>query len=798
MSHKIVAVALSLATGTLACSHGGDTAPPSDGGADGGAFSITWRQSPPVAPVFIGSGGFAYAFGSATVSAAAPNGMAKVGPDTSGPWGTVNFLHYSGYWYGDNIIQGFSHLHLHGTGATDYGVLGVMPTGTFGPSQTTAAGYQSTFAKASESAVPGRYAVTLDQGNIGVEITATTHAAHHRYTYPAGATTAHVIFDLDHHLDGGTIMDADLTLDPAQSQVSGRLRSIGGMSGGFGGYDVFFAARSLAPWTESQVWQGGAAPAPAPITATTTITAGTAVGFELGFDLSSQPGPVEIQVGLSLVSAAEAAANLAAEMPAFAFDTTQQQTEAAWSAILGRVTFTGGNALQQAMATAAMYHAFLMPTIQSDVDGSFMGMDGMVHTASGYNYLSDMSLWDTYRTLNPLYSLIAPDRALDTVQSLTAKADESGYFPKWPIATGEAGTMIGASAELVISDAYQKGITAFDAEGAYGILSAAAMDATTPPGGRGGRNQVVPYMMYGYVNAETGDRSASLTTEYANEDFALSALAAGLGHSADAATLQARAIGYRKLYDPVSGFLWSKNADGSWATSHADPTNYSAEFAEANAWQSLWMVGLDSDGLAQLAGGQSTMGAPPQPPRHARGHARSDVRADHDRLRADRLHRPSHQRRPAPLLLGRQRARPERGLPLRPARPPRPHPEVGRLAALQLLHAGRRRAAGQRRRRDHVGVVPVELARHLPGGRQHALRGRGAALPPRRDRRRRRHLHHRRAGGVGHQPLRAVGHARRRAPDDAAAHARGPEGGRHARLRHGAGAEHLGTEPLSP
>jgi len=610
MSTRILAVTLSLAagaTGALGCSHGSSPAG-SDGGADGGAdgFAIAWRQSPPVAPVFIGSGGFAYAFGSATVGAAAPNGLAKVGPDTLGPWGTVNFLHFSGYWYGDNTIQGFSHLHLHGTGATDYGVLGVMPTDTFDAAHTTATGYQSTFAKASETAVPGRYAVTLDNGTIGVEITATTHAAHHRYTYPAGASTAHVVFDLDHHLDGGTVKNADVTLTPAQNQVSGRLRSIGGMSGGFGGYDVFFAVRTAAPWTESQVWQGGAAPVAAPITTTTTITAGTAVGFELGFDLGT-PGPVEIQVGLSMVSAAEAAQNLAAEMPAFAFDTTQQQTEAAWSALLGRVTFTGGNALQQAMMTAATYHAFLMPTIQSDVDGSFMGMDGMVHMTGGYHYLSDMSLWDTYRTLHPLYSLIAPEKALDSVQSLTEKAKESGYFPKWPIATGEAGTMIGAGAELVVSDAYQKGVTAFDAEGAYGIFRAAAMDITTPPGGRGGRNQAVPYMMYGYVNAETGDRSASLTTEYANEDFALAALAAGLGHSADAATLQARATGYRKLYDPVSGFLWSKNADGSWATPHADPTNYSAEFAEANAWQSLWMVALDSDGLAQLAGGRAAL-----------------------------------------------------------------------------------------------------------------------------------------------------------------------------------------------
>jgi predicted alpha-1,2-mannosidase len=588
-------LALPLLAGALGCSTSGAQAP-ADGGADGGdGFAVVWRQSTPVAPVFIGSGGFAYAFGSASVSAAAPSGLCKVGPDTLGPWGTVNFLHYSGYWYGDDTIQGFSHLHLHGTGATDYGVLAVMPSDGFDASRTTATGYQSTFQKSSESAVPGRYAVTLDRGSIGVELTATAHAAHHRYTYPAGATSAHVIFDLDHHLNGGTITAATVTLYPAENRASGQLHSVGGMSGGFGGYDVFFEARSRSAWTENMVWQGGAAPVSG-----TTVT-GTGVGFELGFDPTQS---VEIQVGLSMVSSDEAAANLTAEMPAFAFDTTQQQTEAAWTALLGRVTFTGGNENQQAMMMAATYHAFLMPSAQSDVDGSFTGMDKMVHTTGGYHYLSDMSLWDTYRTLHPLYALIAPELSLDSVLSLHEKAKESGFFPKWPIATGEAGTMIGASAELVVSDAYQKGVTGFDAEGAYEILSAAAMDATTPPGGRGGRDRVEPYMMLGYVPASTGNSSVSVTTEYANEDFALSALAAGLGHSADAATLKARAVGYQKLYDPATGFLWAKNDDGSWASSHADPTSFGDDFDEANAWQSLWMVALDADGLAKLAGGR--------------------------------------------------------------------------------------------------------------------------------------------------------------------------------------------------
>ena len=594
------AAALSLAAGTTACSEGSTGHTPGDLGPQ--APAVVWRQSTPVDPLFIGSGGFGFGVGSATVSAAAPQGLAKVGPDTKGPWGTIRFLHYSGYWYGDDLIQGFSHLHLHGTGATDYGVLTVMPSDGFDASRTTSSGYESKFQKASELASPGRYAVTLDRGGIAVEIAATPHGAHHRYTYPTGATAAHVIVDLDHHLDGGTVKDAEIALDPAAHRLHGRLRSIGGMSGGFGGYDVFFEARTRAAWTESLVWQGGAAPVPG------ASASGSGVGLELAFDLAQpQAGPVEMQIGLSLVSADEAAANLAAEMPVWAFDATQKQTAAAWGALLDTIKVTGGTDAQRAMMTAAVYHSFLMPTVQSDVDGKYRGEDGHIHAADGFRYVSDMSLWDTYRSLNPLYCLIAPDRAADSIRSLHEKAKQGGFFPKWPIATGEAGTMIGSSAEVVLGDSYARGVTAFDAEGAYAMLRAAAMDPKPPPGGRGGRDHVEAYLASGYVPADTTGGSVSWTTEYANDDFGLAALAEGLGHSADAAALRARAVGYRKLYDPVTGFLWAKNADGSWAASHDDATTFVDAFVEANAWQSLWMVANDAEGLGSLAGGNARL-----------------------------------------------------------------------------------------------------------------------------------------------------------------------------------------------
>ncbi len=594
-----------------ACSTSGHDAPAvpadassPDAGLDTGLFDVapTRPLETPLAPLLIGSGGFGYSAGSAFPGALAPQGMAKVGPDTTGIWGTVGFLHCSGYWYGDDTIQGFSHMHLHGTGLPDYGILGIMPLPSFSASTTTSTGYASKFDKSTELAVPGKYAVTLTNGGIRVEITATPHAAHHRFTYAAGATEGHVVIDLDHHIASGTIDTETVDLDPTTRTIQGSFRSTGGMSGSFGGSIVYFAAQAQAPWSSASVWSMGAAPAVG------THAAGTGVGLDLAFALGAggTKGPVEIQVGLSLTSIAAAAANLAAEMPAFDFDGEATATAAAWQKATSVITVQGGSAAQQAMMQAAVYHLFLMPTVLSDVDGSYLGMDGKIAKASGFHYCSDMSLWDTYRTLHPLYDLVAPERALDAVQSLVAMAKAGGYFPKWPIATGESGTMIGASAEVVIADAYVKGIRGFDAEGAYQILRAAAMSPTAPPGGRGGRSNVVPYMQLGYVPQSVGP-SASWTIEYGQDDVALAALASALGHSADATALTARSHGWQKLYDPVSGFLWGKNPDGTWATSHGEPTVETSDFTEADAWQSVWGPWFDVPGLSQVMGGNEAL-----------------------------------------------------------------------------------------------------------------------------------------------------------------------------------------------
>lgn len=534
----------------------------------------------------IGTGGLGFAHGSCFVGAAVPHGLVKVGPDTSGPFNAVNFLHYSGYWAGDDKIRGFSHLHLHGAGATDYGVLSMMPVTAFDPAKTRVTDYETRFAKADEHATAGRYDVTLANG-IAVALTATERAAVHRYT-GAGA----LVIDLDKTLSGGTIDSASIRLHPAMREISGHLHHLGGMSGGFGGYTVYFVARTSAAWTASHVWSDGMPASPTPM---------AAVGTKIGAAIAI-PVDVQVAVGLSFVSAAGARANLDAEVPVIDVDQVAAAARTAWATLLERVWITGGSEAQRRIFYTSLYHAFLMPSVIGDVDGSYVLAGQPPAVATGWRQMSDLSLWDTYRTVAPLYAWLAPDSARDQARSLVGFGDGLGAYPKWPLATGETGTMLGASSEIVIADAVLRGVPNAGGDLAWPRLRAAAMDPVAPVGGRGGRADVEAYMTNGYLPRSFG-RSVSVTTEFAHDDFALAQLAGALGHTADRDALIQRSRGWRELYDPSVGFLRGKNADGTFPTSTFDALSIESDYAEANAWHSLWMTGAhDADGLATIMG----------------------------------------------------------------------------------------------------------------------------------------------------------------------------------------------------
>lgn len=528
----------------------------------------------------IGTGGLGFGYGSSFVGAAVPHGLVKLGPDTSGLFGTLAFQHFSGYFAEDDTIEAFSHLHLHGAGVADFGVLGVMPTLAVDAGKPDAEDYRAKFAKDDEDAQPGRYAVTLASG-IGVALYATAHGAHHVYTWPGAG--GWIVIDPGRTLEGGEITEPVLTVDDATHTLRGKVHHRGNMSGSYGGYDLYFTIRARTPWAETFTWP--AAP--------------TTIG--LRFD-----GTAELQVGVSLVSAAGADANLAAELPAWDAAATWAAAQDAWRAVTRMVAITGGTEAERRIFYTSLYHAFLMPTVIGDASGDYV-LHGMAAPAraDGWRQMSDFSLWDTYRTVHPLYAWLAPASARDSTGSLAAFAAVGGC-PRWPIAIGESGTMLGASCDIVVADAAAKGVTEH-VDAVWPLLRAAALDATPPPTGRGARDHVDVYTQLGYVPASVG-RSVSHTTEYAHDDFALAQLARARGDTAAADALAARSHGWRMLYDPAVGFLRARNADGTFPTTAFDPLELSEDYAEANAWHSLWMAGLhDPAGMAAILGGDAAV-----------------------------------------------------------------------------------------------------------------------------------------------------------------------------------------------
>jgi predicted alpha-1,2-mannosidase len=542
----------------------------------------------------IGTGGFGFAYGAAFLGAAVPFGMVKLGPDTTGDFGEARFVHTSGHWANDPTILCFSHTHLHGIGVPEGGAVAVMPTTSFATDRPRVVDYRAT--RVDEVVAPGVYRVRLQEPDIEVELAATPRAAHHRYTFPDGTTQATIVLDLARVIVEGEVKTATLEqVDDAT--VQGSLHVEGSLSPP-GGYVVFFVLSADAPFVIEASGED-AAPATVPMTAEVVRAA-------LHFGARDRTTPVQLRVGLSLVDLAGAAANLEAELPEFGHDIVAQAATEAWAAQLRGVRLFGGNRDDQVQFASALYRNFLMPTILSDVDGRFLGPDGAVHQADGFTMLTDLSLWDTYRSTQPLYGLLAPQAARDVGKSLVAFTAIAGFAPVWPMATGDADVMIGAPGEVTIADALARGaLVVDDVVAVWPILRAAALEIDTEPAaGRQGRNDVVSYDALGYVPT-TRRASVSSTLEYQINDVALATIADAVGDPASGVRLRERAQGWRQLYDPDVGFLRGRDEEGAFAPLDGpfDPTSFGDDYVEASAWQSLFPLD-DIAGIEAVYGGR--------------------------------------------------------------------------------------------------------------------------------------------------------------------------------------------------
>jgi predicted alpha-1,2-mannosidase len=529
--------------------------------------------------VFIGTGGIGFGVGSIPPGPTHPYGLAKPGPETATNGGDPGFSHCAGYWWEDDEILSFAQIHLAGTGVPDYGVLRVMPALDL-PERVRESDYRAELQHGAERAELGRYRVRLAPSGIDVEIAATPRTSLYRFSYPEGGRRELVV-DLSRGIAQGETFDAELTVVDAKT-LSGWIHHAGMLSGGFGGWRLYFELRFDRDFTIEWLEAGARSPA-----------SGTLTSAGAGAVLTFADGTTEVrtQIGLSFVDAATARANLDAEWVAFDLDRAVQETQAAWRPLLSRIEVKGGEPAAREMFYSALYHAQMMPTSLTETGGKYRGIDGEVRTADGFVYYSDFSLWDTFRTLHPLLTLVYPEYQRDMNASMEAMTIASGSVPKWPLATGESNTMIGYHGESVFVDSITKGVGGFDEDAMYATLEAAAMarqDSLRK------RDCSAPYLERGWCGADEEGRSASKTLENAFSDFLLARYAEHLGE--DAAPFDARADNWMKVFDADVGFVHGRNADGAFLPDFDDEA-FSDDFVEGNARQWTMFVPHDPVGL---------------------------------------------------------------------------------------------------------------------------------------------------------------------------------------------------------
>lgn len=543
---------------------------------------------------FIGTGGLGFGVGSTFPGPQVPFGLARPGPDTSTATGAASWAHCAGYAHMDDRITAFSQVRLHGTGIPDLGAVGIMPVLGMSPARTSDAGHTTRFSHADETASPGYYAVTLAD-RVRVELTATQRVALHRVTFPAEGDPV-VLIDLAHALPTCRIDRASLAVDAAAREVSGTAHVMGAYSDRFGGVDVHFVARFSQPFARWGTWQGEALREGEP----------RAADPRSGFYAHFASRAVTVAVGLSYSDLAHARMNLAAESPALDFDAARAAAERLWEERLA-VAEIDATPDDAEMFYTAIYHALLMPTRTSDVDGTYRGLDNALHRAEGFDYYNDFSLWDTYRTLHPLLALLAPTETRDMMRTFAAMGRDAGYVPRWPLAWGETRGMVGESADIVVADAWSKGIRDFDVRGVYNALRRTAMPRVEGDPMVPYRQDLATYDREGWIPIEAGGSTASTTLEYNYDDACLAILAEGLGEAEDAQRFRRRAGGWRNLLAPGENhWLLGRNRDGTFPPVTNDRA-WQDYYAEGNVWQYQYFVPHDLEGLAAATGGRAAM-----------------------------------------------------------------------------------------------------------------------------------------------------------------------------------------------
>lgn len=493
---------------------------------------------------FVGTDFHGHTFPGATY----PFGMVQLSPDTR----LTGWDGCSGYHYSDSTIYGFSHTHLSGTGCSDYGDVLLMPVSGYKNQEIIDEEYKSKFSHKNEVAKPGYYSVYLDKWQIKAELTSGRRVGMHRYQYRPNAEQQ-IIIDLRHR---DKLLASSITQE-GKSILKGRRRSKAWASD----QDLYYYIVFSKPIKEVKSFDNNRA----------------IITFETNGD-----DQLLAKIGISSVSETNAKLNLDAEVKAFKFDAILESSKEAWNDYLSKIEVTTDNQEERKTFYTALYHTAISPNVYSDVNGEYRGMDGIVHKAIGYERYSVFSLWDTYRALHPLFTIIEQKRTIDFIKSFLSIYNEAGKLPIWELWGNETNCMIGYHSVPVIVDAYVKGIKEFD--------TTAALEAMISSSNR--KEYGIDLLeKYGGLPAEKEHESVSKTLEYAYDDWCIARFAELLGRTDVSDRYIKRAQFYKNVFDPQSGFMRPK-LNGRWLTPF-NPTEVNFHFIEANSWQYSFYVPQD-------------------------------------------------------------------------------------------------------------------------------------------------------------------------------------------------------------
>ncbi len=529
---------------------------------------------------------------------AVPFGMMQFSPDTPGS--------YAGYQYHRDRIRGFSLNHAS-VGCTAFGDVPLLPvTGDVGEKPWDRS---ERFSHDEEEAEAGYYAVTLKDSDVRAELTATTRTGLAAFTFPEGDRPAQVLVKGGASLAGNKAASVRVVGD---RQVTGSATT-GNFCGKGNQYTVYYSITFDRPFTAHGTWDGKA------VSAGDDAVDAPRAGAYLTFD-TADTRTVRAKVAMSYVSVDGAQANMAAEVPGWDLDRVRRQTRDAWTEALSRIRVAGRDTGELKTFYTALYHSLMHPNTFNDVDGRYIGFDNEIHTLpEGRTQYANFSDWDTYRTLAPLQALLFREEASDMAQSLVNDATQGGWWPRWPLANGYTGQMTGDNSVPLIANLHAFGARDFDLDTALKYLVKGATTVDDTPGAYKERPDVQNYVERGYApnnDASRGDHQrvgASVTLEWAIDDFAIAQLARAAGDDGTAREFTRRGQNWQNILNPATGYLQPRGQDGRFPDGPGyqppAPGRFGQDgFDEGNAAQYNWLVPQDTAGLITAMGGRKVAG----------------------------------------------------------------------------------------------------------------------------------------------------------------------------------------------